>query len=86
MVRTAARPTRRPRISIDIEPEVHRQLGAAAAEHDVTVSQYVRDAIMARLDQDVVVEDADAGSLTAASDPVLAELWDNEHDAAYDRL
>ncbi len=24
--------------------------------------------------------------LTAQSDPVLAELWDNEQDAAYDRL
>jgi excisionase family DNA binding protein len=25
-------------------------------------------------------------TLTAATDPVLAELWDNERDAAYDRL
>ena len=25
-------------------------------------------------------------SLTAAADPVLAELWDNEKDAVYDRL
>jgi excisionase family DNA binding protein len=24
--------------------------------------------------------------LTAASDPVLAEIWDNEKDAAYDRI
>ncbi|MBI4287685.1 MAG: helix-turn-helix domain-containing protein [Chloroflexi bacterium] len=24
--------------------------------------------------------------LSASSDPVLAELWDNEKDAAYDRL
>ena len=24
--------------------------------------------------------------LTAAADPVLAELWDNDMDAAYDRL
>ncbi len=24
--------------------------------------------------------------LTAESDPVLAEIWDNERDAAYDRL
>ena len=25
-------------------------------------------------------------TLTAAADPVLAEVWDNEKDAAYDRL
>lgn len=25
-------------------------------------------------------------ALTAKADPVLAELWDNERDAAYDRL
>ncbi len=25
-------------------------------------------------------------ALTAQADPVLAELWDNEKDAAYDRL
>ena len=25
-------------------------------------------------------------ALTAEADPVLAELWDNEKDAAYDRL
>jgi excisionase family DNA binding protein len=24
--------------------------------------------------------------LTAKSDPVLAEIWDNENDAAYDRI
>jgi excisionase family DNA binding protein len=24
--------------------------------------------------------------LTAESDPVLAEIWDNENDAAYDRI
>jgi len=25
-------------------------------------------------------------ALTALADPVLAELWDNEQDAAYDQL
>jgi hypothetical protein len=25
-------------------------------------------------------------ALTGSADPVLAELWDNEKDAAYDRL
>ncbi len=25
-------------------------------------------------------------AMTAAADPVLAELWDNEQDAAYDQM
>lgn len=62
------------------------QLRVAATEHDVTVAQYVREAIKVRLGQDEAEASADARSLTAASDPVLAELWDNEHDAVYDRL
>lgn len=86
MVRTVARPARRPWLSIEIEPEVRRQLGTVATEHDFTVPRYVRDAIKARLDQDGAEADVDTGALTAASDPVLAELWDNEHDAADDRL
>jgi len=86
MVRTSDGFARQPRISIDVEPELATHLRRAATEHDGTVSQYVRDAIKARLGRVGAVEEADAGSLTAASDPVLAELGDNAHDAAYDRL
>jgi hypothetical protein len=30
--------------------------------------------------------DEDVYAITAAGDPVLAEVWDNEKDAAYDQL
>lgn len=77
---------RRHRISIDVEPEFRRRLGLAAARRHVTVRRYVPEATEARLRHDANDDYAAPAALTTASDPVLAELWDNEHDAAYDRL
>ena len=79
-------PAQRPRISIDIKPEVRQRLRLAAARRDITVRQYVLEAIEERLSQDVVEVLDDVSLLTSSIDPVLAELWDNETDAAYDRL
>ena len=76
--------TRRPRISIDIVPEMRRRLRLAAAKRDLTIQRYVLDAIEDRLREDLG-DDQDA-LLTAKTDPVLAELWDNPRDGAYDRL
>ena len=76
----------RPRITIDVQLEFRRRLRLAAAQREVTVRQYVLDALEERLRGDVGGEDAPLPPLTAGADPVLAELWDNRRDAAYDRL
>ncbi len=76
---------KRPRISIDVEPELRRRIRLGAAKHDLSVRQYLLEAIEARLREDLG-EHEEAALLTAATDPVLAELWDNPQDAAYDRL
>jgi uncharacterized protein (DUF1778 family) len=77
---------KRPRLSVDVSPSLRRRLRVAAARRDVTVGKYVLTALERQLQQDVR-EDSDAIlALTAAADPVLAELWDNPRDAAYDRL
>jgi uncharacterized protein (DUF1778 family) len=78
--------TKRPRISIDVMPQVRRRLRIAAAKRDVTVRQYVMEAIEERLREDLGGEDEELTALTAKTDPVLAELWDNRRDSAYDRL
>lgn len=78
--------TRRPRISIDVRPELRRRLRLAAAKHDRTVQQYVLEAIEDRLREDLGDESEAMLALTAKTDPVLAELWDNKKDAEYDRL
>jgi uncharacterized protein (DUF1778 family) len=85
-----ARPTepsaKRPRISIDVLPEVRRRLRLAAAKRDLTIRQYVLEAIEERLREDLGEEREDLLALTSEADPVLAEVWDNAKDAAYDRI
>ena len=77
---------KRPRISVDVLPQLRRRLRMAAAKRDLTVQQYILDAIEERLQQDLGDDFLSVLALSAKSDPVLAELWDNPRDAAYDRL
>lgn len=77
---------KRPRISVDVLPEVRRRLRLAAAKRELSVRQYVIAAIEEQLREDLRDEDHGVMTLTAKADPVLAELWDNPRDSAYDRL
>jgi len=78
--------TKRPRISIDVQPDLRRRLRLAAAKRDLSISHYILQAIEERLREDLG-DDAEAVlALNAKSDPVLSELWDNAQDAEYDRL
>ena len=86
MARSMAASAKRPRISIDVQPLVRRRLRLAAAKRDLTVQQYVMDAIEERLREDLGDEEDEVLGLTAKGDPVLAELWDNPRDRKYDRL
>jgi uncharacterized protein (DUF1778 family) len=78
--------TKRPRISIDVQPEIRRRLRLAAAKHDLSIRRYVLQAIEDRLREDLGDDAEGIATLTARTDPVLADLWDNPRDAAYDRL
>lgn len=73
---------RRPRISIDVKPEVWQRLRLAAAKGDVSIRDYVLEAIEGRLREDVGESFEPVTALTAAADPVLAELWNNADDGA----
>ena len=86
MARSIEATTKRPRISIDVEPEVRRRLRLAAAKPDLTVRRYILEAIEEQLKEDLGDEGEGVLALTAKADPVLAELWDNRQDAEYDRL
>jgi len=77
---------KRPRISIDVQPEIRRRLRLAAAKRDLTLRQYVLEAIEDRLREDLGDGSEGMLALTAKADPVLAEVWDNRRDAEYDRL
>lgn len=79
---------KRTRLTIDLPMEVKRRLRLIAAQRDVSIRQYVLETIEERLAKDwmELAEQEGLLALTAQSDPVLAELWENEKDAAYDRL
>lgn len=86
MARPMESSAKRPRVSVDVRPEVRRRLRLAAAKRDLTVRQYVLEAIEERLREDLGNDGEGELALTAKADPVLAELWDNPRDAKYDRL
>lgn len=85
-----ARPTestvKRPRISLDLQPELRRRLRIAAARRDLTVRRYVLEALEERLREDLPDDAEQILALTKRADPVLARLWNNARDAAYGRL
>ena len=86
---TAAKITKqRARLSIDLSGEARRRIKVAAARRDVSIREYVLEAVQARLKEDLGDDTTldDVLALTAETDPVLLELWDNDKDAAYDRL
>ncbi len=86
MARPMETSAKRPRISLDVQPDVRRRLRLAAAKRDLTVREYVLEAIEERLREDLGGDSEAMLTLTAKADPVLAELWDNRKDAEYDRL
>ena len=79
---------KRSRLTIELSADVKRRLRLIAAHRDVSIRQYVLETIEERLAKDWVELTEQEGllTLTARSDPVLAELWDNEKDAAYDAI
>lgn len=83
---TTQRP--RARLSIDVPREARRRIHIAAARRDQSIRDYVWEAVEARLKRDLA-DELSAAALVALNegvDPVLAELWDNPKDAAYDKL
>jgi uncharacterized protein (DUF1778 family) len=80
---------RRARLSIDVPHEARRRIHIAAAKRDQSIRDYVWEAVEARLKHDLADElsaAADLVALNERADPVLADLWNNPKDAAYDKL
>jgi len=80
---------RRARLSIDVPHEARRRIHIAAAKRDQSIRDYVWEAVEARLKHDLADElsaAADLVALNERADQVLADLWNNPKDAAYDKL
>ena len=70
MPRTTSTPPIRLRISVDVEPGLRRRLRVAAARRDVSVREYVMEALTQRLREDLGDAFDEGLALTAATDPV----------------
>ncbi len=70
----------RARLTIDLEPPLHAQLKIMSAKKGTSMRDYCVKALQRQLAEEP------AEYLTTEADPVLAELWDNDDDAAYDDL
>jgi len=82
MARTAALE----RLSIDVNPEEHRQIKAFAALHGETIRKYVVESVRERLRQENEFKKLSAITSNLKHDPVLKKLWENKKDAEYDKL
>ena len=78
----------RTRLTVDVPSDLKRRLRLMAAHRNVSLRDYVVETIEHRLEADwtELAEEEGLLAMTAQTDPVLAELWDNEKDAAYDAL
>ena len=72
------------RLSIDMRPEEHKAIKAYAALHEQSMREYVLEALREHIKQEG--EEKQLRAMTNEPSLVLKELWDNEKDAAYDRL
>ena len=70
--------SKKARLTIDLEPDVHARLKVVAARRRTTMRRYTVQAIERQLSEEP------AEYLAAREAPVLAELWDNPDDAVYD--
>ena len=75
---------RKARLSIDLSEEEREWIRMAATVRNISLREYVLNAIRVQLANDLHAFTQKA--LSAKEDPVLAELWDNEKDAVYDEL
>lgn len=76
----------RERLSIDVLPEEHKRIKAYAALHGETIREYVVESVRERLRQEAEERELSTLTMNLNQDPVLKELWDNEKDAAYDKI
>lgn len=76
----------RERLSIDVLPEEHKRIKVYAALHGETIREYVVESVRERLRQEAEGRELSALTMNLNQDPVLKELWDNEKDAAYDKI
>jgi len=75
---------KRERLTIDLTSEEHRKIKSYAAYQGKTLKEFVLECIRTRMALDAEQEDM-CRIMTKPMD-LMMEIWDNDRDAAYDRL
>ena len=76
--------TKNKRLSIDILPEEHKRIKLCAAIHGQSIREYILESVRERLRQEI--EEKQLSAMATSLSPALQDLWDNEKDAAYDKI
>ena len=76
------------RLTVSVPLELKQRVQLICTRRRLSMDEYLMEALEERLANDLTLSGDDGSwlTLTARADPVLAELWSNEKDAAYDRL
>ncbi len=74
---------RRVRLSLEVEPELHRRVKIAATRRDMTIKDYVVGLLE---EASEAYEDGLTAPVSRMSVPAFARDWESEEDSAYDRL
>jgi len=76
------------RLIVKVPLKLKQRAQLVCARRQLSMREYLTKALEERLARDLTLptEGSHLLALTAQADPVLAELWANEKDAAYDRL
>ena len=75
---------KRERLTLDLTPEEHRKIKSYAAFQGKTLKEFVMESIKTKMALEA--EQEDLNLLTTKPTEVLMEIWDNDRDAAYDKL
>jgi len=79
---------KRVRLSVEVEPGLHRRVKIAAAERDMTIKDYVVTALESVAAEEISRKEVEGGNadLAGLSAAAFGWDWESEEDSVYDDL
>lgn len=71
-------------LTIDLTPEEHQKIKSYAAHQGKSLKEFVVESIRTKMALDA--EQEDLNFVMVKPTELMKEMWDNEKDAAYDKL
>lgn len=77
---------KRVRLSVEVEPNLHRRVKIAATRRDMTLKDYVVRVLEGIAEEEEEARGGGSVDLARLSAAVFARDWESEEDAVYDGL